>query len=242
MSQAHDSDQGAPGGGRIDLAEAMGSIARGLRRERQPVETTLEAITEAAVDAVPGAVDAGISFLPSQSRVESRAPTGDRPAALDKLQDDLGQGPCLRAVREQEIVQIHDMATERRWPRFAAAARGHGVGSMLSVRLYVTEDKKLGALNLYAEAPHAFDDESVAIARVFAVHAAIALAAAERETHLENALRSRDRISQAKGILMERYKLTSDQAFTLLARASSATNRKIRDVAEEIAATGDIPT
>ena len=238
MSDAQDT---ARAGDPVDLAEAMSDLARGLRHERQPVETTLEAITEAAVDAVPAATDAGISFMPGRSRVEPRAPTGDRPAALDKLQDELGEGPCLRALRDQEIVQIHDMADERRWPRFAEAARRHGVGSMLSLRLYVTDEKKLGALNLYADTPHAFDDESVAIGRVFAVHAAIALAAAERETHLENALRSRDRISQAKGILMERYKLTPDQAFTLLARASSATNRKIRDIAEEITSTGDIP-
>lgn len=252
MADEHDSAHEPPGeqqqdqhsrrGDPVDLAEAMSAIARQLRHERQPVESTLEAITGAAVQAVPAASDAGISFLPAHSRVESRAPTGDRPAALDKLQDALGEGPCLRAVREQETVHIPDMSAERRWPRFAAAACRHGVGSMLSVRLYVTTDKKLGALNLYADAPGAFDEESVTIARVFAVHAAIALAAAERETHLENALRSRDRISQAKGILMERYKLTADQAFTLLARASSVTNRKIRDIAEEIATTGDLPT
>lgn len=242
MSTEHDTRQGSPPGDRVDLAEAMSEIARGLRHERQPVESTLEAITEAAVQAVPAAADAGISFMPDRSRVESRAPTGARPAALDKLQDELGQGPCLRAVRDQEIVEIRDMAAEQRWPRFAAAAREHGVGSMLSLRLYVAADTKLGALNLYADSPEAFDEESVAIARVFAVHAAIALAAAERESNLEAALRSRDRISQAKGVLMERFKLTPDQAFTLLARASSVTNRKIRDVAEEIATTGDIPT
>lgn len=224
------------------LAETMSVLARNLRHERQPVETTLEAITATAVQAVPAADDAGISFVLDRAQVQSRAPTSDRPAALDQLQNRLAQGPCLHALHDQEIVHIPDMDTERRWPRFAVAAAGHGVGSMLSIRLYVSAETRLGALNLYADTPEAFDEESQTIARIFAVHAAIALAAAERETHLETALRSRDRISQAKGILMERYKLTPDQAFTLLARAGSATNRKIRDIAEEITTTGDIPT
>lgn len=231
----------SPDAGR-DLAETMSVLARRLRVERQPVESTLEAITAAAVEAVPGAEDAGVSFVTKDGRVEARAATGDRPGALDKLQDHLGQGPCLRALREQEIVAIPDMATEQRWPRFAAAAVEHGVGSTLSLRLYVTEEQKLGALNLYAGPTHAFDEESVAVGRIYAVHAAIALAAAERETNLEAALRGRDRISQAKGILMERFKLTPDQAFALLARASSVSNRKLRDIAEQIATTGEIPT
>ena len=225
-----------------DLAHVMAQVARTLHAERQPVEATLQAISAAAVAAVPGADDAGISLVVARSRVESRAPTGDRPAALDTLQDRLGQGPCLHALWDQGVVSIADMAAETRWPRFAAAALEHGVGSMLSLRLYVTTDTKLGALNLYAATPGAFDEESEAVARIFAVHAAIALAAAERETHLETALRSRDRISQAKGIVMERYKLTSDQAFTLLSRAASLTNRKLKDIAEEIATTGEIPT
>jgi GAF domain-containing protein len=244
----HDADQSlaavpqeADPGATRDLAEMMSAIARRLRIEQQPVETTLEAISASAVEAVPGAEDAGITFVTKDGRVQARAATGDRPAILDKLQDHLGQGPCLRALSKREIVEIADMAADRRWPRFSAAAAEHGVGSMLALRLYVTAEKKLGALNLYAGEPHAFDEESAAVARIYAVHAAIALAAAERETRLEAALRSRDRISQAKGILMERYKLTPDQAFTLLARASSLTNRKIRDIAEEIATTGELP-
>jgi hypothetical protein len=180
-----------------DLAEVMREVAARLRTERQPpVETTLEAITAAAVQAVPGAADAGVSFVSDRSRIEARVATGDRPTALDVLQDRPGDGPCYAAIREDEVVHAPDVATEQRWPGFAAAAR------------------------------------------IFAVHAAIALAAAEREEHLEVALRSRDRIGQAKGILMERYKLTPDQAFALLVRTSSITHRKLKDIADELATTG----
>jgi AmiR/NasT family two-component response regulator len=47
-------------------------------------------------------------------------------------------------------------------------------------------------------------------------------------------------IDQAKGILMERHKLTPDQAFQLLAKASMATNRKLRDLAEALVQTGEL--
>ncbi|MGY1638887.1 GAF and ANTAR domain-containing protein [Geodermatophilus sp. SYSU D00742] len=224
-----------------DLAQVMCDVAARLRTERHPpVQTTLEAITAAAVDAVPGAEDAGISLVVDRSRIEARAPTGERPTALDTLQDRLDQGPCYSAIREDQTVHAPDLVAEDRWPRFAAAASERGVGSMLTVRLHHTAGPTLGALNLYASTPHAFDTDSVTIARVFAVHAALALAAAEREEHLEAALRSRDRIGQAKGILMERYRLTPDQAFAVLASISSHTNRKLRDIADEIATTGAV--
>ena len=47
-------------------------------------------------------------------------------------------------------------------------------------------------------------------------------------------------IEQAKGILMERHKLTADQAFAVLARASQHTNRKLVDVARYLTSTGEL--
>lgn len=58
---------------------------------------------------------------------------------------------------------------------------------------------------------------------------------------LHSALDSRDLIGQAKGILMERYRLTPDDAFALLARASQETNVKLREVAAELTRTGALP-
>jgi len=75
---------------------------------------------------------------------------------------------------------------------------------------------------------------------LLSVSAAIAGAAAQiRQLH--TALDSRDVIGQAKGILMERYRLTPDGAFALLARASQDTNVKLREVADELCRTGTLP-
>ena len=47
-------------------------------------------------------------------------------------------------------------------------------------------------------------------------------------------------IEQGKGILIERHKVTADQAFRLLAEASMRSNRKLRDIAENLVLTGDL--
>jgi GAF domain-containing protein len=218
----------------------MGQVARSLQEEHGDVEGTLQAITRAAVGSVPGAEECGISLVIAGRRVESRAPTGDLPRQADQLQERLREGPCLDAISQQATVRIEDSAQERRWPRFAAGAAEVGMGSMLSFQLFVTNDN-LGALNLYSSVPHSFTEESESIGLVFASHASIALAGAQQEQRLSTAIRSRDLIGQAKGILMERFRLTAEQAFDVLVRTSSLTNRKLLDVADELCSTGALP-
>ncbi|SFP91670.1 GAF domain-containing protein [Geodermatophilus dictyosporus] len=218
----------------------MGQVARSLQEEHGDVDATLAAITSAAVSSVPGTDACGISLVIGKRRVESRAPTSDLPRDMDRLQDELGEGPCLTSVQTQHSVRVDDVRGERRWPRFAEQAAGRGLGSLLSFQLFVTGDN-LGPLNLHAGEPHAFDEEAESVGLVFASHASIALAGAQQEDRLRTAISTRDVIGQAKGILMERVKLTADQAFTVLVRASSHPNRRLGDIAEELTATGVLP-
>ena len=222
-----------------DIGEIMGQVARALQEEHGDVAATLGAITQSAVNAVPGTEECGISLVAGK-KVSSRAPVGELPRLLDELQERLGEGPCLDALMKHRTVRLDDIASEERWPRFCRQATEAGVGSMLSFQLFVTAGS-LGALNLYARTAHAFDEESESVGLVFASHAAIALAGAENEQDLRTALTSRDLIGQAKGILMERFKITADQAFAVLVGASSRTNRKLTDIAEELSATGTLP-
>jgi AmiR/NasT family two-component response regulator len=48
------------------------------------------------------------------------------------------------------------------------------------------------------------------------------------------ALDSRAVIAQAKGILMGRHGLSADAAFDLLSKESQLTNRKLRDIAQDL--------
>jgi hypothetical protein len=110
---------------------------------------------------------------------------------------------------------------------------------MLSFQLFVEGDR-VGALNLYGEGPDAFDSESEQIGALVAAHAAVAFADSQKISQLGEALVARQLIGQAEGILMERYKITAEQAFLLLTRASSRSNIKLRDVAEHLASSGEI--
>ena len=102
----------------------------------------------------------------------------------------------------------------------------------------------VGGINLYARHPNAFSDDDKTAATLLAAFAGALTALAYERTealHLREALQSRDMIGQAKGILMAREKVTADEAFELLRKASQALNRKLRDLAEEIATTGELP-
>jgi GAF domain-containing protein len=218
----------------------MGRVARLLQESHGDVAATLEAITRSAVASVPGTDEGGISLVIGRRRVESRAPTGELPRVIDALQERLGEGPCLDAVYEHRTVRLDDLAEETRWPRFGSAAAGTGMRSMLSFQLVVAGDT-LGALNLFSRRPRAFGEDSESVGLVFASHAAVALAGAQQEQRLRTAIGSRELIGQAQGILMERFKITSDQAFQVLAHVSSLTNRKLTDIAEELKSTGALP-
>jgi GAF domain-containing protein len=222
------------------LSESLGRIARNLDHE-ETLEDTIHALVVAAVDAVPGAQAGGITEVRRHGQeLDVQFATEQLVRDLDMAQYELGEGPCLDSAYRNRTVRVTDFVTETRWLAFAARACDLGAASALSVQLYV-HGEDLGALNLYSRLPEAFDDESEQIALVFATHAAIALSGAKREQQLRVSIDTRDVIGQAKGILMERYKLTADQAFSALRQASSEHHIKLRDVAETVAGTGEIP-
>jgi GAF domain-containing protein len=234
-------DEGGTGGEATQpLGEVMSRVARQLQEEHGDVEGTLRAITAAAVATVPRAEACGISYVIGRRKVEPRAWTSDLPKQVDSLQERLGEGPCMDAVWEQKVVRVDDVRSDDRWPEFAKEAPGRGAGSMMCFQLFVEGDR-LGAMNLYSRTPGAFGDECEEIALMFASHAAVALAGAEHEQNLRSAMDNRDVIGQAKGILMERHKLSADQAFGVLSRVSTEMNRKLADVAGELVGTRTVP-
>jgi GAF domain-containing protein len=225
--------------GRDVLAGQLGSLARSLQHEVDPGQI-LMTMVRGAIDLIPGVDEGSISVVHDRRNVGSRAPSSPLAAQLDALQGETGQGPCLDAMFLHQTVHVPDMASEKRWPQFAHKAAEAGAGSMLCFQLWVEGDN-LGALNLYAGQPGAFTRESVHVGLLVAAHAAVAFAEAMKVEQLGEALATRDLIGQAKGILIERYKITGEQAFTILNQSSSMTNMKLRDVAEHLVLTGDVP-
>jgi AmiR/NasT family two-component response regulator len=58
---------------------------------------------------------------------------------------------------------------------------------------------------------------------------------------LRQALATRDVIGQAKGILMERFKVSAEDAFQILRVASQHKHCKVRELAESLVVTGKLP-
>jgi GAF domain-containing protein len=208
------------------LAHTLGDLAVQMQAQKDTADT-LRAIVDAAADIVPGARWAGISLI--QGR-QAKVPTDPIVNKLDELQSELGDGPCITALRDHRTVHIDDMSSETRWPQFTRQATELGVHSLLSFQLFV-ESQNLGALNLYSEQAGSFSEDSLEVGAIVAQHAAVALFGATAENHFHAALASRDVIGQAEGILMHRNKLTGLQAFATLTRASTDTNIKLVDVA-----------
>lgn len=222
--------------GTADLAEVLGDVARHLNAEAD-LAALLPSITASSVDTIPGADYAGITLVKHGREVESVAATDELVVQADAAQEQLGEGPCLDAIWIHDTFRIDDLQTEQRWPKYRTRALELGIRSSLSFQLF-TEGRNLGALNLYSRQPHSFDDDDPQIGRLFAAHAAIALRGAQREDELQGALRSRDVIGMAKGILMERYEIGEDRAFEMLIRASQTTHIKLREVADYLVRSG----
>ncbi|MGY2002081.1 GAF and ANTAR domain-containing protein [Blastococcus sp. SYSU DS1024] len=221
-----------------ELAGRLADAARDLQRQTSK-QAVMDKIVTLAAEMVPGAGDASITMVRRRRLAYSAAATGDRPRAFDRLQEQTRQGPCMDALREERAVRVDDLIADERWPDLAARAGGVGVRSLMCFQLFVHGDD-LGALNLLSDEPAAFTEAAEHVGLLLASHAAVAVADAQELEHVNTALVHRDVIGQAKGILMERLKITADQAFGVLAKVSQETNRKLHQVAEELARTGSL--
>lgn len=241
VANPQDTGQRRPESG-SELAGQFAAVARALESESS-VEATLQRTVEVARLIVPGCHHAGITVL-RRGRPETPAATDAVSAAVDAVQYEAGEGPCLSAILEDDVFRTGDLARETRWPKFSGSAvERTGVRSVLAYRLF-TEDDTLGALNLYSRERDAFDDESVAVGSIFTAHAALAFARARERAQisgLEQAVASNRAIGMAIGILMAIGRVGQDEAFDLLRTVSQRTNRKLREIADDVVHTGQLP-
>lgn len=204
--------------------------------------TMSEALTRTA-ELVQEAVDA-VDEVGLTLRVDGRPSTylftDPEVPEVDQAQYDTGDGPCLEAFDTGEVVLLASTKTSDRYPRFCAVAAEHGFLSVLALPLEIPQGR-LGAMNLYSVDEDAFDPEQIAVAARFAEHASFLLANAQAywdarslAQNLEQAMRSRAVIEQAKGIVMAATGGSDEQAFDQLRLQSQYENRKLRDVAADI--------
>ena len=226
-----------------DVEQDLSEVARALFAPGS-VTGSLQLTVDLAVSTIDGCDAAGI-FVVRDGQVITAASTELIVVELDELQFANNEGPCLDAVADGGSTYAADLADDPRWPLFGPAAAYAGIRSALAFRLSA---RPISALNLYARMPAAFGATGRAAGLIFATLAGIALDTAgeraddeTRVANLHEALKTRELIGQAQGILIERERITGEQAFDVLRHASQYLNVKIREVAQNLVETGETP-
>jgi transcriptional regulator with GAF, ATPase, and Fis domain len=185
---------------------------------------------------------AGIMLADAHGQLHATAASNENARLLELFELQADAGPCMDAFRTGAQVVNADLETnQRRWPRFAEAARATGYASVhaLPLRLRSTV---IGALNLFCARPGALSDADVRTGQALADVATIGILAQRSAqqaelltTQLQQALDSRVTIEQAKGVLAERRQITVDAAFALLRAYARNNNLHLSDLARQVA-------
>jgi len=214
------------------MTGALGRAAKEIH-EASGVEETLDAIVRSARETLPDIDHIGLSVGYKDGRIETWAATDELVQTFDRMQYDVGEGPCVYAMEAETVVRVEHARHEQRWPLFIPQAVAAGLRSQLGVRLHVDE-VEMAALNMYSTTSDTLDPDLEDFAELFASYASMALGHARREDQLNQALVSRRLIGQATGIVMERYGVDEVRAFRYLTRTSNDSNVKLRDLAQQI--------
>jgi hypothetical protein len=229
----------------VSVPDPSTALARAARAvdEARDVDAVVQAITESAVISLPGIEHAGVSLMRRDRPIETKGATSDLPRVLDDLQYDFREGPCYDAMVEgsPEVLVADNIRHDQRWPNYVPRAVKLGLKAQMGVRLFNT-DGIHGALNLYTMENDEIPAETVDMASLFAVNAAVVLGRVLLEQNLRAAMATRTVIGVATGLVMGKYHVTQETAFQYMTRISQDTNTKLRTVAEQIVQDASEPT
>jgi GAF domain-containing protein len=221
------------------LAQAFVRLADTLASDFDVVDF-LQSLSTDSVE-ILGAEAAGVMLADARGGLRLIASSDERMRLLELFELQGAQGPCLDAFSSGRAVQATAADSRARWPAFAPHAFDAGFQMMCAVPLRIRTDI-IGALNLFRGTNDPFTGAEMDLAQAMAEMAAIGLiqerALRERNLlaeQLQAALNSRVVIEQAKGMLAEYLTMTMDDAFTLLRTYARDNNRKISELASDIA-------
>jgi GAF domain-containing protein len=220
--------------------EEFGRLAAELQAA-DGVELTVETVVQFALQAV-WCDYAAVVLITKKRRAQIMALTDPRLADLYRHQIDAGAGPMITALDERSPLLIPDVAAETRWsPQWSEQMIATGIRSAVHLPLLVA-GRPEAVLALYSTKPDAFSDDDLDVAHILAQHGSAAIDSARRVDTLTQAVDARRLVGQAMGILMERHDLDEIRAFEVLRRYSMDSNRKLRDVAQELIETRKLPS
>ena len=223
---------------RQQFNQHLADIAREMAEELDG-ENTLGRAASLPTELIDRCSFAGVLVL-GHDGIDVHAVSHQDVHLIEELQHKLGEGP-IYALRAADTVISGDVDSDNRWPRWGEQVSDQfRIRSAMAFRLY-TDGPNLAALNLYSEEPDAFTQDDYVDGLVMAAQIGVLLASALELDQMHTALRSRQTIGEAVGMLRERFDLTSEQAFAVLKRLSSQQNVKLAHIAQHVVDTGALP-
>jgi anti-anti-sigma factor len=223
------------------------SLAADLRRDgaipasNEVIDAALRLVAALASMTVGGADGVSVS-LERHGRLTTVASSDDTVLRMDRHQYETGEGPCLDAAHEGRWFHSRSLIDETRWPSFVPLARGEGIASILSTPLS-TAARTLGALNMYSNTERAFGPAEEELAALFARQASMILVDAGADVsdtdlakRIADALHARETIAHAQGVLIERHRVTVDEASSILRRTAREADVTVRLLASDVVA------
>ncbi|WP_309476717.1 GAF and ANTAR domain-containing protein [Arthrobacter sp. ISL-95] len=206
----------------------------------QGILTGVTGFASAAMSQVAGArIDCALT-LRRRKRTATIAGSSNEAVLLDRIEQKLGQGPCVDALNAGHPVLLADVATENSWPEYSRALAAAAVRSALGVPVDLGETSE-AVLNFFAPETGLFTEEAISAAEAFADVAGSTLrldirieTVEQLNRDLKMAMANRTVIDLARGVIMAQSRCSQDDAFTILEKASSHRNEKLHQVAAEI--------
>ena len=203
-------------------------------------DSVYEAVCHSAVDLVDGCDHASL-MLRRGDRIDTVAASDEVAARIDELERQLGEGPCLDAIDDNEPDQhiSPDLTEGSKWPELAHRIMEEtSVRGMAGFRLR-QGGMRVGALNVFSDTPGALTEQSLDQATMLTAFASVTFAAVERgeeASTLRRGLESNREIGKAVGLLMAMHDIDDDRAFEMLAKVSQEMNVKVAEVAAQVVA------
>jgi anti-anti-sigma factor len=226
--------------GAVNLIHPLRQVAA-VPADDDVVDGALRLVVALARATVGGADGVSVS-LRRHGRLATVASSNQTILDMDADQYATGEGPCVDASVEGRWFHIESLDNESRWPAFVPRAKELGINAILSSPL-MAQQRPVGALNIYSRTAAAFAVKDQELAAIFASEASMILEDAgaavsdgELSARLQEAMESREVITLARGVMMERDALSAERAFASLLRSSRQTSKPLRELAAEIVA------
>lgn len=212
------------------LADVLGRALVPARTE-EALDASLAELADAA-GTLDGVDAAGIVLATPARPMACRAATGSVATRAFEAQLALAQGPCTQAMADRRWVHAEAGGFDL-WPHYAPVAHELELRAQ-SAEPLVAGGKAVGVFTLYATRDRVIGERTRRVHRALAGAATVLVERLVTAENLELALESRTVISEAVGVLRERYGLGSEQAWAYLKRTASTREVKLRVVAESV--------